>query len=1081
MLKIIIMCVCTAMFTTGVIIPCASAEQDEDFSNLKMSFSTAGVGAYQGLPIGNGRIGARIHGGVEEDLYRLNDATFWGGGPQENAVYDATGNRKKALEKTRELLSGDLHDWSNIQEIESAAKGMSSNSSIGSYLPLGDMVLKFDNTEGYTGYSRELNFNKATAEINYRIGNTQYKRESFASFPDNVMVTRLTASTGGRINVNTSLKYRDEMEGHDASVTTNGTDEVIMRVRAPYLSQAGSTESIWVDGEGMIGEAHVKVINNGGVMTADDNSVSVSGADEVILIYSSATSYNGPNKNPYTDGKNPTPIIEECINAAAEKTYDELYNAHIKDYQGIFHNLYLEINGQTNNANVLAFQAKRYDLIATSRYGDRPRSAFGMWNEDFNPTSEGSHYLNENVQKMYGHIEAANVSDVGEPLWNWMDELAENGSITAEKDYGFNGWVTGHNSDIWCTTSLRSGRTEWSIFPVGGIWLCNTIWEHYLFSNDEDFLRNRAYPLMKGAAEFASDLLVEREFTEDEVTCAPGTYLVTSPSTSCENSYGLNYGQDFIDGLWQAVSVGSTQDMTMIRGLFQSCIKAAEILGIDSEFAAELQRKYDKLLPYQVHKTGEIQEWAFEDYMSNWNRDLYKYHRHASHLIGVWPYNQITKDTPELYTAAKTALDTRGGGTASRMPDKAAMLARLGYGDDALSILPTGTSVLVGDKWCDNLQNAVCEMILQSHTDYLDILPALPSAWKSGKIKGICARGGYELDIEWDNSELTNCVIKGINTGEKPQVKYKGSVIDLETNSLFTFVDMSEEQEEASAENITAQITNTERNDNVLRAEYSIKSNQENTATNTAVIAALYNKQGILKKTEIKNVKIYNTQNALGNISINCGELVGDGNTYDLKVMVWLKNNMQPLTEVSAMKDITFKVKQVYNSIEGFSSVQGEKNWRYQYTSDFEAFTDLPSFISDGEYWGGTRTWLRVGALFMHPDTESSVRTFVVPVDGKVKINKSTVKAENDKGGADGVRVKIVKTNSVNFEVTQIYPVDLSQEWLDVDNAAHKAGAVIPDVTVDVNKGDMIHFILNQGGTNGRDGTYWTTSVEYIE
>lgn len=1071
------------VFFQSLSLPSYGAPSEEDFSNLKLTFSTPGAGAYQGLPLGNGRIGVRIHGGVEQDLYRLNDATFWGGGPQTDAVYDVTGNRKKALEQTRTLLEGDLHNWDTIKEIETSAKKMASNSTIGSYLPLGDMILSFPETGDYKNYSRTLDLDTATATVRYTIDGVDYTRESFTSFPDNVLVTRLTASKQGQIDVTAALKYRDEMEGHDASVGTNGQDELIMRVRAPYLSQAGQSVSIWKEDEGMWGEAHVKILNQGGTKTAGTDSISIQNADEVLLIYSSATSYNGPDKNPYSEGKDPTPIIEKTLRSAVSKTYKELYETHLQDYQAIFRKLQLEINSDPNNANVLAFQMKRYDLISTSRYGDRPRSAFGIWNEDFNPTSEGSHYLNENIEKMYGHMEPANISEVGEPLWNWMDELKDHGSVTAEKDFGFRGWTVGHNSDIWATTTLRPGRTEWSIFPVGGIWITNIAWEHYLFTQDEDFLRERAYPLLKGAAEFASDLLVERQFTENEVTCPPGTYLVTSPSTSCENSYGMNYGQDFIQGLWPAVSVGSTQDMAMVRGIFESCIKACEILDIDPALKAELEEKYSRLLPYQIHKTGEIQEWAFEDYMGNWDRDLYKNHRHASHLIGVWPYGQITQQTPVLQAAAKKALDTRGDGTASRMPDKAAMLARLGYGDEALKILPTGTKNLVGDKWCDNLQNAVCEMLLQSHADGIDLLPALPSQWKSGKINGICARGGYELNIEWENSELTRCIITSKTGDLHPVIRYQGELLDPQSDPRILVIDGSTEQKEA--DDFTASITPLERSGNLVSFQYEVQSNQDQTATNVDAVLDVYEQtpQGPVKvDSASKSNKLYNLLPTTGTVKYDASALVGDQKTYLFTANLYRRSDKKPLTQEEFLEHIIFEPEQLYDSATGFTNQQGPV-WYYQYTQDQISFHSMENYVEEdaavGSFWRGTQNYLRCGSIFMHPvNGVDTVRTFTAPTAGKVSIHKATIKAQDNKGTSNGIQIKIVKSNS-DGSSTQLYPPKAG--WKLIENAEHMAGAVIPALETTLLRGEQIHFILNSNGSEAHDGSLWQNQIEYLK
>lgn len=1061
--------------------PVSAETFNEDFSNLKMQWSepmevktSSGAWTYGGTPVGNGQIGAKIYGGVSEDIIQLNDAFFWSGGPEYTEVYDETGSRKAALDKTRQLLEGDLTDWENIKAIEEIAKDMTGNGVVGSFMPVGNMILRFDNSDSYTDYNRTLDIENALVTTEYTVDSVNYKRETFASYPDNVMVSKISSDRSGAVNFTVNLEFPEEKEsGHGESITVED-NQIVMRWRAPVIADWDSGNVVWNENYGTEIEARVSIDAKGGTVKTEGNSLVVTGADEAVLLYASETSFNGFDKNPTIgsgEEKNPTPLVKGYIDNAGCKTYDELKARHIEDYQGIFKKLYVDINGDKNNSNVLAFQYQRYEIICCSRKGTGFRTAYGLWNPEFCNTSWGAHYMNENVSKMNAFIEAANIPETGEPIWNWLDDLSENGRKTAEYDWGFDGWVAPHYSDIWCSTALKggkNGRNEWAVYPMGGIWTVQLIWEHYDYSQDKDFLQNRAYPLLKGASEFALDLLVEREFTADEITGEPGTYLVTSPSTSAENSYGLNYGEEYIDGLWEAVTVGSTQDMTMVKGLFEYTMRAQEILGTDEELYNRIKDAYNRLLPLQINKKGELQEWALEEMAPSHNRDLYSTHRHASHLLCVWPYNFITENSPELYEAAKAALEARGSG--GFHPDKAAMWVRLGEPDKALSLIDTTNLIR---QWGGSLQNAFCEFIMQSQNGYIDILPALPTSWKSGTIKGIRARGGYELDIEWENSELKSCVIYCTAGNTNPTVKYNGDMLDIKNDSRITVVDST--KEEIEAENISADINSITKNDDEIKMEYTAASLDNNTATNITAILAVYEEteNGLrLCDVKMKNNKLYNLIQTDDKIVFDGSDLVGNGKTYSFQGMIWQKSSQKPLSEKSSVENIQFKPKEEYNSVNDFSGEQGPV-WYYQSTADNKTFKNLSSYNTEGGYWIGTESWLRVGGSFMHPQTENAVRTFKAPSDGNIKILKSTVKSEDEKGTSDGINIKIMKNDE------QIYPIDGS-EWQSISNGEHLAGVMVPEIKVDVNKGDKIYFILNEGTSNAHDGTMWTNVIEYV-
>lgn len=1061
-----------------------SADENDDFSNLKISYATptdvknsSGGWTFAGIPIGNGKIGAKIYGGVDKDIYQLNDASFWSGGPEYTDIYDESGSRKKALDNTRELLSGDLTDWDNIKAIESSAKEMVGNNVASSYLPVGNLVLDFSDDTSYSNYQRTLDLDTASVVTSYTQNGITYKRTAFASYPDNVIVIKLETSGENELNLNASLTFPDEKtpgEGNEVLQAT-ADNEYSMSWRAPVLADTQT----WDDNYGMTVESRVRIIETDGVVTSSDEGLALSDANEAVILYSSETSYNGFDKNPTVgsgEEKDYKILLDGYMDSASDKGYEQLYQRHLEDYQNLFHRLWVNIEG--DSSHVLAYQYKRYEMICCNRSEEFFAMGYGMWNPQMNPTSWGNHYMNENVEKQNSFLEAANLPEMVQPVLKWLTNLSENGAKTAEYDFGFRGWMAPHHSDIWAVTSLQgdgSKRTEWSIFPVGGMWTNLLAWEHYQYNLDEDYLRNTAYPLLEGAAAFACDWLVEREFSADEITGEPGTYLVTSPSTSCENSYGLDYGYDYVDGLWEAVSVGTTQDMTIVRAVFEEYMDTCEILGIENDLLDEVRDKYERLYPYQIHKDGELQEWALEEMKPNQNRDIYSTHRHASQLLGVWPYNQITTENAELYDAAKVALINRRSG--ARMPDKAAMWVRLGEPDKALDEMPTSLGDMIG-QWGGSNQNAFCEFIVQSQNGYIDLLPALPSNWKNGEIKGTRVRGNYELDIKWSDSELESCTVYSIGGGDFPEIRLNGETLT-EDDPRITFVNDPDTTTEA--ENLSGNITDITKNeDDTVKMNFNAKSEDYDTATKITAYLAVYDitdATPVLCDIESKDLKLYNTQSISDSIKFDGSKYVGNGRKYMFKGFVWKSSDQKPVCGSAELDNVEFKVREVYNSAKEFSDTQGPV-WYYRTTSDNVNFTQMTTYQSDG-YWQGSETWSRVGGSFIHPTTVNSVRTFKAPVDGTIRINSSTVKADDSKGTSDGIGIKIVKQSADMSETTQIYPE--GEDYRIILNSEHLAGAKIPDTEVEVKAGDTINFILNQCQDAGHDGTQWTNEIEYVD
>lgn len=707
-----------------------------DLINTSPTATTNFAGA---LPIGNGRLGAKIFGGVAAEKFCLNDTTLWSGGPThyENA------NNKNILAQLRSALAA-----GNYLSADSLAKSLAGGDTQ-SYQPLGNMYLDFPTHTTYSNYSNTLDLDLAMVTTSYVSNGVTYTREIFASYPDQVIAMKITSSVAGKLSF--TARMDTQLQG---KVVASGND-IVVTGRAPVNVNGTAT---WDATKGMLFESRLHVQNNGGTIAVSGSNLQITNANYAVLIFSAATSFNGIDKEPGTQGKDPSAIEQGYMNKAKALSYDQLRLNHLTDYHELFRRLWVDINGEKPNKYAKAYQWARYNLIACSRPGGGAmRNEQGIWNQDVVPHYRSNFTLNENPEKYYVLAEAANIGETVEPLIKFVGDLAKNGAITASTNFGFPGWVTHHNSDIWAMTTQATGDPAWGNWPVGGFWLCQHVWERYAFSQDQAYLGTTAYPLLKGAAQFALSLLV---------TDGNG-FLVTSPSTSPENH--------FYSGTTRvAVSRGSTMDMALIRELFQNCIKACAVLNTDAAFKAQLEAALPKLLPFRVGSQGQLQEWSSD--FTEWEPT----HRHASHLISVWPLSQITSKDTALMNAARKSMDLRGSG--GYHPDKAGMWARMLQGDKALAALGTSYPVMY-----DTPSGGFAEMLLQSHAGAIDLLPALPTTWTSGNILGLRARGNYEVDIHWSGSALTSATIRSFS-GTTPAVKVKGVTINPTTDPRITLV-----------------------------------------------------------------------------------------------------------------------------------------------------------------------------------------------------------------------------------------------------------------------------------------------------
>jgi alpha-L-fucosidase 2 len=696
------------------------------------------------FPIGNGRLGAKVFGGPAEETIPLNDTTLWSGpGPEH---FEDTRHHTALLATRAALVKG---DYVSADKLVREMEGPNTQF----YEPLGDLHLRFPGHESYVNYSNTLDLDTATVTTRYTVSeeggrSTTYTREMFVSYPAQVIVMRLSADRKGALNFSAWLSTQQHF-----GRTTVTPDEVLVTGRAPVHVSGpyGNADVQWDEHKGMALAVILHVSSKGGTVTSEEQSLTVANADETVLIVSGATSFNGFDHDPAAQGKDPSAIAYAWTAKATTKSYEELQAEHLADYRRLFRRLWVSINDEKPNRYALGYQWARYALIAASRPGSgAPRNEQGIWNHDLAPHYSSNFTLNENPEKYYSVAEPANLGETTEPEIDFVNDLAKNGAITAKVDYGFHGWVVHHNSDIWAMTTMVQGDPCWADWPAGGFWLTQTLGERYAFGLDKEELKNKIYPVLKGASEFALDLLVRGKDGR----------LVTSPSSSPENHF-----LDPRTGQRVAVSQGSTMDMALVKQLFGNTIAASEVLGVDTEFRSKLQLTLPQLFAFQVGSQGQLQEWS-EDF-KEWEPT----HRHASHLVAVWPLSQISPNQPNLFAAAPVSEDLRKSG--GYHPDKAGMWARLLESDKAMAALQTKFPAMY-----DTPFGGFAEMLLQSQSGAIDLLPAVPDAWSRGEILGLRARGGYEVDIRWDNHELTAATIRS-PAGSKPLVEVGGKAVDL--------------------------------------------------------------------------------------------------------------------------------------------------------------------------------------------------------------------------------------------------------------------------------------------------------------
>lgn len=752
-----------------LLIASASAQQ-----KLKLQYNKPATNWNEALPLGNGRLGAMVFGNPEKEQLQLNEETVWAGEPGNNVPKNVFSNIQEMRKLLFENKNKQAQDLSNQTFPRQAPKDLNYGMP---YQTVGSLWMEFPGHENYTAYHRDLDIEKAILTVTYQVKDITYKREVFTSFVDDVVFVRLTADKKKSINFSlsaTSPQLQKNFKTKAQTLVFEGTsgsaDNKIGRVK-------------------FVGEANCTLV--GGTLTSNSNQLSIKNADEVVIRVSIATNFKS-----YKDlSINPSEKAESILAKAKQKSYEESLKNHIKAYQKYFNRVSLYLGDSPQSAKTtdqrikefannddpqlvaLYFQFGRYLLISSSQPGNQPANLQGIWNDQLSPPWDSKYTVNINTEMNYWPAEITNLTEMHQPLFSMLKDLAETGKESASEMYHARGWNMHHNTDLWRITGVVDGGF-YGIWPMGGAWLTQHLWQHYLFTGDVKFLEEY-YPVLKGAALFYMDVLQEEPTNK---------WLVVSPSMSPENTYESNVG----------ISAGTTMDNQLVFDVFNNIISASKVLNTDLSFADSVAQALKRLPPMQIGKYSQLQEWLQDKDKKD------DHHRHISHLYGLFPSGQISPyRTPTLIKAAENTLISRGDkSTGWSMGWKVNWWARLLNGNqayklikDQLSPAPLETKGQSGGTYPNLLDahppfqidgnfgctSGIAEMLLQSYDGNIFVLPALPDALQNGKVTGLKTRGGFVVDIEWQKGKVKQLLIKSTLGGNcrlrlASVVKLKGNI-----------------------------------------------------------------------------------------------------------------------------------------------------------------------------------------------------------------------------------------------------------------------------------------------------------------